>query len=225
MLRALGSDGGRWWRPVTVALPTWRGGLALLAAGLLFFGFAFASRSAWLPRIAGQLVYEGPVAPADALVVENYGHDYLAFERAAELMHDGYADRAFAPVFIFRNPERPGLVSGGFAEVMIRVAGLENVQPVPVQEQEPITLTVARQVAETLVREKVRSVIVVSPWLRSARSCRVYKQVLEPMGIHVYCQASSGNRSASNWWHSLHGIQEVGLELAKYWYYRLWVLR
>lgn len=225
MLPPMGSGGGRWWRPVTVGLPTWRGGLVLLAAGLLFLGFAFVCRSAWLPLIAGQLVYEGPVAAADALVVENYGHDYLAFERAAELMHDGYANRAFAPVFIFRNPERPGLVSGGFAEVMIRVAGLENVQLVPVQQREPITLSVARQVAETLVREHVRSVIVVSPSLRSARSCRVYKQVLEPKGITVYCQASGGNRSPSTWWYSLHGIQEVGLELVKYWYYRLWVLR
>jgi hypothetical protein len=225
MLRPMGSVRGRWWRTVTVGLPTWRGAMALLAAGLLFLGLAFTCRSAWLPLIAGQLVYEGPVAPADALVVENYGHDYLAFERAAELMHEGYAHRVFVPVFIFRNPDRPGLVSGGFAEVMIRVAGLENVQLVPVQEREPITLSVARQVAETLVREKVRSVIVVSPFLRSARSCRVYRQVLEPKGIEVCCQASSGNRSASNWWHSLHGIQEVGLELVKYWYYRLWVLR
>ncbi len=196
----------------------------MLAGALLLFTSAAVTRSSWLPLVAAQLIYEGPIAPADALVVENYGHDYLAFEYAAELVREGYARRVFVPVFTFRNPDRPGLVAGGFAEVMIRVARLEGALLVPVQEREPITLSVARQVAETLRREKVRSVILVSPCLRSARSCRVYTRVLEPSGIHVYCRPSRGSRSVSNWWQSLHGIQEVGLELVKYWYYRLWVL-
>lgn len=213
-----------WFCRKTVRLPTWRTWLAALMVVPALFGSLYLSRQHWMPLLLEALVHDGPIAPADALIVENYGQDYLVFEMAAELLREGYGKRVFAPAFIFRDPTEPSRVAGGFVEVMTRVARLPDVQVVPVREQEPITLSIARQLAEVLVREEVRSVIVIAPYLRSRRSNLVYQRVLEPLGIRVYCRPSRSSRRPDNWWHDLHGYQEVGLETLKYWYYRIWVL-
>ena len=70
----------------------------------------------------------------------------------------------------------------------------------------------------------VRSVILVTEGFRSRRAAEIYLHVLKPLGITVYIQPVFGSRTADNWFRSWHGIQEIGLQFIKLWYYRLAVL-
>jgi hypothetical protein len=107
---------------------------------------------------------------------------------------------------------------------MARVARVQNLEIVPIQEIEPYSLNAARQIRDHLVRESVRSVLVVSPALRSKRSSLVYRSVLQPAGIQVHCLAMLGQHTPDNWTASWHGIQVVTEQFIKLQFYRFWVV-
>ena len=121
----------------------------------------------WLGR---SLVHDDVPMVSDAVVLENYDHNYLVFETAARLLRGGMSDRLFVPTPIFNDPSRPNVVSKGIVEVMTRVARIDNAELIPVEHLEPITLSVATQVSKVLLDRGFRSVIVVSPTFRSQRS-------------------------------------------------------
>jgi hypothetical protein len=200
---------------------TWklRLGILLLLAAILFPTHPF-----WLTCIGGSLVYSEEPSSSDLIVVENYDAEYLLFETAALLKREGFSDKVLIPAFIFRDPDKPGAVSAGIVEVMTRIARLADAEILPVHLEEPITLTVVRQVADVLEQRGVRSIIVVSPAFRSRRTFEVYRAVLEPRGIAVTCVASRSSRTPGNWWKTTHGVQSVFLEFFKLQYYRLFVL-
>ncbi len=204
-----------------VRTTTWRFRLLVVGAlALLLYG----THALWLTAVAGSLVHTEKLEAADVLLLENFDTHYLVFEKAAELLHSGCAPRVLVPVLVQRIGEEANSVDRGFVEVMCKVAGINDYEIVPVKPREPISLNTARQIAGYLTKEGIKSVIVVSPKFRSARSYLVYDTVFTPRGIHVQCQAAGGEKTPRNWWHTWHGIQDVGLEFAKLLYYRVWVL-
>ncbi|HSW39873.1 MAG TPA: hypothetical protein VLL97_10310 [Acidobacteriota bacterium] len=178
----------------------------------------------WLASIGRSLVHSEEPLRSDLIIVENYDPDYLVFETAARLLRNGLSDQILIPVTIFRDPDKPNAVSQGIVEVMTRIAGIDKADLLPVSHEEPVTLTVVRQVAEAVEKRNVRSVIVVSPLFRSRRTFEVYRTILVPRGITVICVASGGPRTPENWWKTTHGIQNIVLEFIKLQYYRLFIL-
>ena len=107
---------------------------------------------------------------------------------------------------------------------MARVARVQNLQIVPIQEVEPYSLNAARQIRDYLLRENVRSVLVVSPAFRSKRSSLVYRGILSAAGIQVHCLAMFGQHTPHNWTASWHGIQVVTEQFIKLQFYRFYVV-
>ena len=177
-----------------------------------------------LTALGRSLVHQGPVAPSDAIVLENYDPDYLVFERARDLRREGLAPRIIVPCGTFGGPTNLNDVAEGFIEVMTRVSRMGEIELLPASPEEPYTLNTVRIVADYLIEQQISSVIVVSPLFRSRRSHLVYRSVLEPLGIEVRCVPAHGVTQPDNWWKTTHGIQNVLLEFGKLWYYRLVVL-
>jgi hypothetical protein len=118
----------------------------------------------------------------------------------------------------------PNDVALGIAEVMARVSRIGQIEIIPVHEAEPITINVLRDVERFLDRERIRSVIVVTPLFRSRRSALVYAATLGRAGVTLHYQPVQGWRGANTWTRSWHGIQEIMLQWLKLQYYRLFVL-
>jgi hypothetical protein len=166
------------------------------------------------------------VASSAAIVVENFDPNYLLFERAAALQQAGVAARVLAPVQASRSDV--GLanpVSSGIAEVMAKVARVQNLEMIPMTDIEPYTLNAAYQLRDFLVKEHLESVVVVASGFRSHRSSLVYRAVLGPAGIHVYCLPVFGDRTPDNWAATWHGIEIVAEQFVKLQFYRLYVQR
>ncbi len=184
----------------------------------------------WLlkPRIeqaiGASLVCTPDAAPSDAILIENFDPDYLLFERARILRSQGLAPRVLVPI---RKDERDGgvnRVAQGIAEVMGQIARLGEMEFVPIREVEPISLNAARDVRAYLVARGIRSVTVVTPLFRSRRSAMVYRTVLEPSGVAVYCAPVGSQLAVGTWTQTWHGIQNATEQWLKLQYYRLRVL-
>ncbi len=134
-----------------------------------------------------------------------------------------------APVSWFRPPilrtrKAPSLEKG-FADVMIRIAHLKNVEMIPVREQiEPISLNVAYQIRDYVTAEHIRSVLVVTAGFRAKRASLIYEAILGEAGVAVSCVPVFGRTTPENWIGTWHGIQEVVLQFLKLTYYRIYVL-
>jgi hypothetical protein len=200
---------------------TWKFRLGFLA---LVVVAAWLTRGWWTIAIARSLVCEANNAQSDAILVENFDPDYLVFERAARLQVAGIAPKALVPVLESRNPGVPNPVSTGIAEVMARQSRLAAWEALPIRDIEPITLNAAVQLREHLVREGVRSLLVVTGGFRSRRSTMVYRAVLGLAGIEVHCVPVFGRKTPESWTQSWHGIQEVVQQLVKLQYYRFYVV-
>lgn len=174
--------------------------------------------------LAQGLVHQGGLEKSEVLVIENFDPDYLLFEKARDLVAQGWASRVLVPVESSSAPGKPGVVSQGIAELMARVAGLPDPELLPVRQAEPISLTVARLVRDKLSNQGAHSVIVVSPAFRSKRSFLVWESVLRPVGIRLAVVPVFGSKTPQNWHETWHGRQEVVLQWLKLIYYRLAVL-
>jgi hypothetical protein len=200
---------------------TWKLRLTLLVLVLLF---GSVTRGFWTLRIGQSLVCPEEIRQSDAILVENLDPSYLLFERAAVLHNAGLAARVLVPTETCGDPLRPSLVSQGIAEVMARVARLQDLEIIPIQEIEPISLNAAYQIRDFLTTEHLRSVIVVTPGFRSKRSSLIYHAVLDPVGIKVYCVPVFGQKTPANWTKTWHGMQDVTEQFFKLQYYRFYVL-
>jgi hypothetical protein len=200
---------------------TWQFRLAVMA--VLVLGL-WLTRGWWTVAIGRSLVCEANRGPSDALLLENFDPDYLIFERATTLLRAGLASRIVVPVRVEADSGRPNAVALGTAELMARIAWTGPFEAVPIREVEPISLNAARELLTFLLRERIRSVTVVTPLFRSRRSALVYGAVFGPAGIAVRCEPVEGTTGVVNWSNTLHGIQGVLEQWGKLQYYRFYVL-
>jgi hypothetical protein len=201
---------------------TWKCRLALL---LLIMLLVSVTRGFWMLKIGQSLVCAEEIRPSDVILVENLDPDYLVFERAAALHKMGLAARVLVPTAASRDPEIANPVSQGIAELMARVARLQNAEILPIRIFEPISLNAAYQIRDFLTKEHLRSVIVVTNGFRSKRSLLVYHAVLDPAGIKVGCMPVFGQKTLKNWTETWHGIEGVTEQFLKLQYYRFYVLK
>lgn len=200
---------------------TWKLRLAML---MLVIVIGSLTRGFWIPRIGQSLVCPQEIGPSDVILIENFDPNYLLFERAAALQRAGLAARVLVPTQASRDPEVANAVSQGIAELMTRLARVQDVEIMPIRETEPISLGAAYQIRDFLLQAHHGSVVVVTPGFRSRRSSLVYHAVLDPAGIRVYCQPVFGLKRPENWTETWHGIQEVTEQFLKLQFYRFYVL-
>lgn len=195
----------------------------MLAGGLLTL--VAVTALFWVSGWGSSLACEEQLQTSDAILIENFSPDYLVFERAGELRSAGMASRTFVPTTAGSGPGGLSGVSAGFVEVLARAARLPEVpRMIPIEEVEPISLNAAYQIRAVLEREKVRSIIVVTPGFRSRRSLLVYSTVFGPAGIRTSCVPVFGRETPENWTATWHGIQQVVEQYGKLQYYRFYVL-
>ncbi len=200
---------------------TWKFRLALLMLVILLVS---VTRGFWILKIGQSLVCTEEMSLSDVILVENFDPNYLVFERAAALHKAGFAARVLVLTDVSRDPERADLVSQGIAELMSRVARLQDPEILPIRIREPVSLNAAYQIRDFLTKEHLRSVIVVTNGFRSKRSALVYHAVLDPAGIKVGCMPVFAGHTPKNWTATWHGIEDVTEQFLKLQYYRLYVL-
>ncbi len=200
---------------------TWKLRLGVLALGVIV---PWSTSGCWTVAIGRSLVCDAGLAPSDVILVENFDPDYLLFERARQLRRAGLAGRVLVPIRTDPGTRELNDVSLGIAEVMAKISRVGDVEFVPIREVEPITLNAARDIQRYLERERIRSVINVTPLFRSRRSQLVYRSRLGSTGIAVHCEPVQGSRGVDSWTHSWHGVQEVAEQWIKLQYYRIFVL-
>jgi hypothetical protein len=189
---------------------------AALALGL------YVTRPIWIPAVGHSLTCGEQPQHSDAILIDNFDHNYLLFERASVLRDDGVAQRVL--VLQFSSSEEGPTIEEGIVEVMARTARLDDVERIPVSSQaEPISLNVARRVRTFLLARQIRSIVVVTAGFRAARSLLVYRSVLEPGGITVGCVPVFDATTPSTWADTWHGVEEVALQFFKLQYYRFYV--
>lgn len=206
---------------VEVTRTTWLFRFVLLTAVTLT---VWLTGGWWTESLARSLVCDTTRQPADALVVENFDSEYFVFARARELQRAGYAARVFVPIGVNRDGYTPNDVALATADAVARIVHLNDFTVTPIREVEPVSLNAAADVRSLLKREGIKSVIVVTPLLRSRRSAMVYARTLAPAGITMFCEPVEGVVGVSDWTHTWHGIQNVAEQWLKLQYYRLYVL-
>ncbi len=215
----------RWQRHFVYRRESWRTTWKLrLGVVVLLLAIVLLTRGLWTARIGQSLVCPEQSPRSDALLLENFDPDYLVFERAATLQRAGVAGRVVVPVTA-DDFGGPNIIKKGVAELMARVARLENIEVIPIPEIEPISLHAAQAIRDYLTAQHVGSVIVVSPGFRSRRSALVYNAAFTPAGIRLSCVPVFGTKTPEDWTDTWHGIQDVFLQYFKLEYYRFYVLR
>ena len=200
---------------------TWKLRLGVLVLATLTLA---STNRIWTNAIARSLVCAQDVAPSDLILIENFDPNYLLFERAAALQKDRIAPRALVPVQSWQDSGMPNYISQATAEVMARHARMVAWDLLPVSEVEPISLNAAFQIRQYLLRENIKSLIVVTGGFRSQRSLLIYRTILAGRGVQVRCDPVFGRVTPERWSDSWHGIQGVAEEFVKLQYYRFYVL-
>jgi hypothetical protein len=199
---------------------TWKLRVGLVAAVLLV---PLLTRSLWVSTVASSLTCEEQVRAVDAILIDNFDRNYLLFERAATLYNAGHSTRVLLPAIAEPHADGP-TVEQGFVAVMVRISHLKTTESIPVKQVEPISIGVAYQIRDYLTKEHIKSIMVVTTGLRAKRALLIYSSVLGRAGISVSCVPVFGTITPDTWTDTLHGIQEVTLQLVKLLYYRTYVL-
>lgn len=197
---------------------TWKLRLGLTA---LLLVLALTTRGWWIPAVGRGLVSDSGPRKPDLIVVDNLVSDYLLFEKAAALRK--LCGSRMVVVLVRssdKDPDKPDVVAGEIAEVMIRQARLQPCRLLIFRQVEPFTLNVARVLGRFIeTHPTIHSVLVVTEALRSRRTLLVYGGVLGKLGVAVGTYPVWAGRGPENWAATWHGRQEVLLQYLKLLYY------
>ncbi len=206
-----------------VVKTTWKLRITLFA---VFMIFCLVTGRFWLVWVGQSLIYEDKLAPTDVILVENFEAPFLAgLSRAVKLRDEGYSERILVVRLI---PRESRFISSNFLgqvwDSYCQAVGIDDPEIVAVEQVEPVTKNMAKQLASTLKKTSVESAILISGIFHSKRSCLVYREVLEPLGIQLRCLPVSGAVDPDHWWKTSHDALYVVEEFLKLQYYRLFVL-
>jgi hypothetical protein len=95
---------------------------------------------------------------------------------------------------------------------------------IPVLTRDPVTWNTAVAVIEAITAQGHHSMILVSPWHHSRRSCDAYTKAGKQKGVTVYCKPFEESLNKNNWWKSDAGLSTVFGEILKRIYYIVKIL-
>jgi len=210
----------------TVWKTTWFGKLTLL---LLLLICVFLTRNFWLRCATSFITAKDTTRQADAILIEAWKYPHRSLIRASlELQSQGLGRRIF---FVEYRPSRAGSTADMeipryYHEMLDLYFNGEGVDPkaverIPVELKDPVTWNTAFDVTDALAARGCRSIIILSPWHHSRRSCDVYTTAGKKKGIEVFCRPVESGIRKDNWWRSHVGMSTVLGEVIKRIYYML----
>jgi uncharacterized SAM-binding protein YcdF (DUF218 family) len=216
-------------RRVTVWKTTWRLRLTLAATCGVLFG---VPAPFWAERVGSSLVAQDALERADVVIADVTAWPSIeVLEQAARLYRAGYAGRMLLTRYVPNDRlDAAGIrVSRRFDEVLriyTRELDLrdEEVETIPIEVSDPVTLNTARQVAAHCESQGVRSAILVTSLFHSRRSALSFRQWLEPHGVKLISRPVESGLRVNNWWRTKDGLRTVLQESVQLAYYRFFVL-
>lgn len=163
---------------------------------------------------------------ADVVILE--GTEFIGISmvsKGLEMLSSGRARRMVIVLHRISPKHRPFAMQEDYpssVKTELQNLGLKdsafNVMVTPLRD--PITLTSARTVLETLARDGVKKAILVSPGFHMRRSYLIYQHLSVPLNIKIYPIVCFYKKyQHNNWWNEGHGTRDFVSELQKLMYY------
>ena len=211
-------------RQKTIWKTTWLGKLVI---GLFLISLIYGSSGFLLDRATSFVSAKDTTSPADAIVIENWYYPSSTSMRTAfQLLSKGFGRSIFLTEYFFSNSN---YITGAeipsyyheILELYFKSEGFDfgQVKRINVPAKDPVTWNTAKAVIETLTAQGYHSMILVSPWYHSRRSCDAYARIGSEKGMKVFCKPAEGALRRDNWWKSDTGLSTVFSEIIKRIYY------
>jgi len=198
-----------------------------LVVALFLLFLVFLSRNFWLNCATSFITARDTARQADAILIEGWKYPHGSIIRASlELQSQGIGKHLFFVEYLpFHTSSATDLeIPRNYHEMLNLYFKSDNIDPkmvkrIPVELKDPVTWNTAFAVMEALAAQGYRSMILVSPWHHSRRSCDVYTIAGKKKGIEVTCRPVEGGLRKDNWWKSHVGMSTVMGEVVKRIYY------
>jgi hypothetical protein len=208
----------------TVLRTTWLGKLLI---GFFLFLLVYVSRGLWLDYATSFISAKDTASPADAIVIENWNYPArINIKVSLQLLSDNMGKTIFVTEYPFsKSNTLSGAISPPYyydiLSLLFKGEGYDfgKVKMIPVLTRDPVTWNTALTVIETIAAQGCRSMILVSPWHHSRRSCDAYTKAGEQKGVKVFCKPVEGYPRKDDWWKSDIGLSTVFSEIIKRIYY------
>ena len=197
-----------------------------IALFLLFF-IIFLTRGIWKDAITSFIIAPDTTKKSDAILIEGWKYPQGAVLRAAiKLKEDGIGKTLFFVEYLSSSEasitdlEIP-LLYHEMLNLYFKSESVDpgNIERIFVELKDPVTWNTAFTVMKALSDRGYRSLIIVSPWAHSRRSCDVYSIAGKKRNIEVTCRPVEGGIRKDNWWRSHMGMSMVLGEVVKRIYY------
>jgi len=179
----------------------------------------------WLPLPATCLLMKDNIRKADCIVLLR-GDAYFRFKKAVELYDEGYSKRIVISIL----PEREEELRE-YYHFKNRVLGLKDIPPKEFTlkafryfgknpkgilfTDKTVTSTYDEAVAtrDYMLKEKLRSLILVTSTYHTRRALMIFRMVFRGTGIKIYnCTARNEAYRPDSWWRSEKDVKAVSLE-------------
>ncbi len=204
---------------------TWFG---RLTAVVLLLILIFLGKNIWSEWMVSFITAKDTARPADALLIEDWKYPHASLIRAAlNMQSQGLGKQLFFVEYLPSRDPRADLEIPPYYHEMLDLyfkgGGVDPklIQRVPVELKEPVTWNTAFSVMDTLSSRGYRSMILLTPWHHSRRSCDVYTIAGKKKGIEVSCKPADGWVVKETWLRSHAGMSAVFGEVIKRIYYIL----
>ncbi len=213
----------------TVLKTTWQGKLLIV---LFLFLLMYGSHSFLLNYAVTFISAKNTVSPAEAIVIENWQYPArMSIKASLQLLSNNMGKTIFVTEYPF---SKSNTLSGAksppyyydILSLLFKGEGYDfgKVKMIPVLTKDPVTWNTALTVVETVAAQGYRSMILVSPWHHSRRSCDAYTKAGGQKGVKVFCKPVEGYPGKEDWWKSDTGLTTVFSEIIKRIYYMVKVI-
>lgn len=218
-------SGNPFFRRKTVWRLTWIGKFAI---AILLLVLAFLGRHTIFNLAVSFITAKDTARHSDAILMEGWKYPHGSIIRAAlKLQKDGMGKDLFFVEYPYSKAKTgTDLEFPRYYHEMLNLYFKgEGVEPdrvgrIAIELKDPVTWNTAFCVMDELAAKKYASMIIVTPWYHSRRSCDVYTVAGKRKGIEVTCKpVDSGGVSRENWWRSHMGMGVVFGEVIKRIYY------
>ena len=200
-----------------------------LALVLIFVLLIYMSRSLWLNCASSFITAKDDVHPADVIVIESWEYpNELSIRTAVQLQSSGFGKSIFLTEYFSSGYSYITYMeaSQDYHEKLDLYLKNEGIEPkdlkrIFIPKKRPVTWNSAHAVMKALASQGYHSMILVTHWHHSRRSCDVYSKVGEQENIKVLCKPVGCSVGQNNWWKSSAGLSTVFREIAERVYYLL----
>ena len=174
---------------------------------------------------AGQYMAPGCDCKADVAILEGAeGISTGLITNGMELMSSGKVKRIAVVIQRIAPAHRPFGINGDYPDIVrkkLKELGLKETEfkVIVVPIRNPITLTEAKVVLESLSQEHIKSAILLAEGFHTRRSFLVYQHIGTQFHIKIFPSACFTGYQLNNWWVQESAVREFTVELLKLVYY------